>query len=98
MILADENVNFKIINAIREIPIGVDSIAESHSGFSDEDIIKLSRNPKRIILTEDKDFGEWVFAHKVENISVIFMRYHFKRVDEMLKIIINIINQRKEDL
>lgn len=27
------------------------------------------------ILTEDKDFGEWVFAHHVQGLSVLFLRY-----------------------
>jgi hypothetical protein len=26
-------------------------------------------NPRRIILTEDKDFGEWVFAHGVKDVN-----------------------------
>ncbi|WP_369008982.1 DUF5615 family PIN-like protein [Larkinella terrae] len=49
----------------------------------DADVIESSRNPPRIILTEDKDFGEWVFSHQVNDISVIFLRYHFKDTQEI---------------
>jgi predicted nuclease of predicted toxin-antitoxin system len=62
MILADENIDHSLIEAIREIGIEVLSIYEMNRGIKDEFIIELSRNPPRIILTEDKDFGEWVFA------------------------------------
>ncbi len=52
--------------------IEVYSIGENNAGISDEQVISLSGNPPRIILTEDKDFGEWVYAHKIPNISNFF--------------------------
>lgn len=60
MILADENIDHSLI---RESGIDVYSVYEEQRGITDKDIIEFSRNPPRIILTEDKDFGEWVFAH-----------------------------------
>ena len=62
MILADENIDHGLIKAIRNAGFEVYSVYESSRGLSDEAIIDFSRNPPRIILTEDKDFGEWVFA------------------------------------
>ena len=67
------------------------SIYKSNRGISDEEIIQLSRNPPRIILTEDKDFGEWVFSHHIENISIIFLRYHFTETAEIIKILLKIL-------
>jgi predicted nuclease of predicted toxin-antitoxin system len=58
MIIADENIDRLIIQAIKETGIEVYSIFELQRGIRDEDIIKLSQKPRRIILTEDKDFGE----------------------------------------
>jgi hypothetical protein len=49
MIIADENINFAIIRAIRELKIEVYSIAESSSGISDSEVIALSLKPPRII-------------------------------------------------
>lgn len=60
MILADENIDHSLIAALRTAGYVVDSVYESHRSLSDEAIIELSRNPPRLILTEDKDFGEWV--------------------------------------
>ena len=53
MIIADENIDYGIIKAIRKINIEVLSISELYSGISDEEVIKLSINPPRIIITED---------------------------------------------
>lgn len=94
MILADENINFKIIKAIREKNIDVLSIRENYSGISDSEVINLAVSTSRILLTEDKDFGEWVFAHN-EKISVVFLRYEHK---DILKIITSILLIFKNDI
>jgi len=38
---------------------------DQHSGISDDKVIEIMRSNKQILLREDKDLGEWVFAHKV---------------------------------
>ncbi|MEN8120515.1 MAG: DUF5615 family PIN-like protein [Bacteroidota bacterium] len=57
MILADENIDYRIIKALRNNKIDTYSICESNSGISDEQVIELAREQKLIILSEDKDFG-----------------------------------------
>ena len=89
MILADENIHSDIIAALRKISVDVISIKERYRGMFDEEIIFLSQNTQRIILTEDKDFGEWVFAHNIKGVSVIFLRYHFTETS----IIINVLSE-----
>ncbi len=96
MIIADENVHAAIIKALRENRIDVISIQEEYSGMKDEQIIQLSKDMNRIILTEDKDFGEWVFAHKVKEISVLFLRYSIDEKDKIILTLINLIHQRGE--
>lgn len=58
MIIADENIDHSLIESIQELEIGVYSIYESNRGIRDGTVIESSRKPLRIILTEDKDFGE----------------------------------------
>lgn len=98
MIIADENIDHSLIDAIRELGIGVYSINESNGGIRDEQVIELSRIPPRIILTEDKDFGEWVFAHHIRGISVLFLRYHFKDTATMKAILIDLLAKRLQTL
>ncbi|MCY7351186.1 MAG: DUF5615 family PIN-like protein [Cytophagaceae bacterium] len=69
-----------------------------HRGIRDEKVIELSRNPPRIILTEDKDFGEWVFAHNVRDISVILLRYHFLDLEKITHILLNVLASRRDEL
>ena len=97
MILADENIHGDIIETLRKIHIDVLSIKEKYRGLQDEDIILLAKNTNRIILTEDKDFGEWVFAHNAKGISVIFLRYPFTETEKIIKIVSELFkNGRKK--
>ena len=63
MILADENIDIRIITALRDSGLNVVSIQEDFRSVPDSEVIKISKQSNSIILTEDKDFGEWVFAH-----------------------------------
>lgn len=98
MIIADENIDHSLIAAIREAGIDVYSVYESQRGLRDEDVIASSRNPPRIILTEDKDFGEWVFAHNITDIRVLFLRYHFRETAAMQTVLINLLTERLDSL
>jgi predicted nuclease of predicted toxin-antitoxin system len=98
MILADENIDHSLINDIRNAGFDVYSIYERNRGLPDESIIEFSRNPPRIILTEDKDFGEWVFAHNISDVSVIFLRCAFPETKMISEIPIRILKERSEGL
>lgn len=98
MILADENIDHNVIQSLRQADIDVHSIREQHRGITDREVIEVSRNPPRIILTEDKDFGEWVFAHQVQDISVILLRYPYEKTAEITSILTNLLHDRSSEL
>lgn len=90
-ILADENIDFNLITNLREASIEVISVAEEKSGISDLEVIDFAVNLGYIILTEDKDFGEWVFSHHETRVGVIFLRYSFSelpKIAENVKLVI----------
>jgi predicted nuclease of predicted toxin-antitoxin system len=37
--------------------------------------LDVVKNLRGLLITEDKDFGELVFSHGIEGVSVILMRY-----------------------
>jgi len=98
MILADENIDHSLIESIRELGMEVYSVYELQRGIPDASIIELARNPPRIILTEDKDFGEWVFAHHIKDISVLLLRYHFKDTENIRQILLRILSDTSINL
>jgi predicted nuclease of predicted toxin-antitoxin system len=50
-------------------------VAESFPSASDQQVLRHAAKEKRILLTEDKDFGEWVFAHGEDVSGVILIRF-----------------------
>jgi predicted nuclease of predicted toxin-antitoxin system len=73
--LADESCDFAVVRALRAADYDVLAIAERTPGAHDEEVMRLAMSERRILLTEDKDFGQLVFAAGKETSGVIFIRY-----------------------
>ena len=94
MILADENIPLRMIESLRAEGVNVLSIYETNRGITDKAIIDIAIASNRIILTEDKDFGEWVFAHGINSISVLFLRYTFPEQTVITEILIRLLRNK----
>jgi predicted nuclease of predicted toxin-antitoxin system len=75
MIIIDENVEQFWIDAIRTKNYKVVSISELHPQISDTSVVDIVKQHKGILITEDKDFGELVFAHGIAGLTIVFLRY-----------------------
>ena len=73
--LADESCDFAVVRALRAAGYDVLAVAERSPGARDEEVIRLATGERRVLLTEDKDFGQLVFAAGKETCGVIFIRY-----------------------
>ena len=91
MILADENIHSFIIKTLREAGFEVIFVGEFARGIKDEKVIQMALQYNYILLTEDKDFGEWVFAHHVKDLSVLFLRYSFHEFREIAQTLVHLL-------
>lgn len=73
--LADESCDFAVVRALRAAGYDVLAVAERSPGARDEEVIRLATGERRVLLTEDKDFGQLVFAAGKETCGGIFIRY-----------------------
>ena len=73
--LADESCDFLIVRKLRSAEYDVLSVAEIFPSASDLQVLEHAIKEGRILLTEDKDFGEWVFAHGEKVAGVILIRF-----------------------
>jgi len=73
--VADESCDFALVRALREAGHDVIAIAELSPQATDEYILEMSRQAARILITEDKDFGELVYAGTRETCGVILLRF-----------------------
>jgi len=73
--LADESCDFAAVRALRTEGFDVLSVAEASAGAEDERVIALTLHERRILLTEDKDFGQLVFAAGRKTLGVVLIRF-----------------------
>ncbi len=51
-----------------------------------------------ILVTEDSDFGEWVFAHNESSIGIIFLKYHYRDLEKISQTLIDTLKKFKKEL
>lgn len=73
--VADESCASLVIRALREAGHDVIAIAESAKGASDEAVLERAFDQQRVLITEDRDFGELVYAHARSSAGVVLVKF-----------------------
>jgi predicted nuclease of predicted toxin-antitoxin system len=73
--LLDQSTDARLGTYLRQLGHDVTRIAADYpAGLLDPKILSLARAEGRILITDDRDFGEWVFRFKHPHAGVIFLR------------------------
>ncbi len=96
--LADESCDFAIVRALRAAGHDVKAVAEAALGSADTVVLELAVRERRVLLTEDKDFGQLVFAAAASASGVIFIRYPATARSLLPKIVLDLVNSEREGL
>lgn len=72
--LADECIAASLVEFLRTGAHDVLYVAEAAAGLSDPDVIALALQEGRLLLTEDKDFGDLVFRRERAVPGLVLMR------------------------
>lgn len=73
--LADECCDTILVEALRAAGYDVLYVMESLRGAADDTILSLAYDEERILLTEDKDFGELVFRLRQPANGIVLLRF-----------------------
>jgi len=73
--LADESCDFAVVRSLRSAGYDVVAVTESFPSAPDKEVLGVAVEEDRILITEDSDFGEWVFAHREKMKGVLFIRF-----------------------
>ncbi len=92
--LADESCDFAIIRALRAEGFDVVSVAESYPALADENVLEIAYREKRLLLTEDKDFGEWVFSHGKQMCGIVLFRYPSIMRHSIANVTVELVKER----
>ncbi|HLY58073.1 MAG TPA: DUF5615 family PIN-like protein [Stellaceae bacterium] len=71
--LTDENVSGAVIERLRVLGFDVTAIAETHSGATDSAVLAMAKGESRILITEDRDFGEMVIRQRLGVCGIILL-------------------------
>lgn len=96
--LADESCDFAIVRALRRARHDVTAVAEIAPRAEDPAVIALARSEGRVLLTEDKDFGQLVFASGTPSPGVILFRFVAKDRESLLRITVDLVEKRGPQL
>lgn len=72
--LVDENVGPSVADWLTEQGHDVSSVYEVYRGERDTFVLDKAQFEERILITNDKDFGEMIFRHKLPHSGVILLR------------------------
>jgi len=74
--LVDECTDVQLVELLRANGFDVLYVMETMRGAKDDVILSRAYAEERILLTEDKDFGELVFRLRKPAIGIILLRFH----------------------
>jgi len=97
-LLIDESVDQRIIRKLK--PLGLDTILVSvvACGIQDDEVLNLAELHDAILVTEDRDYGEWVFAHGRQGVSIIYLRYKNEELEAITEAFRTVLTSHSKDL
>ena len=75
-LIADESCAGPVIRALRTAGHDVISIAEISRGIPDDRVMERAFLERRVLITEDSDFGELVFVRRRPSAGVVLVKFH----------------------
>lgn len=96
-LLADENMPQSAVHLLRQRGHDVRWVRTDCAGISDEEVLKLAQNDKRILVTFDKDFGELAFKSKLPTSSgIVLFRLDIRPPDQLAQKICAVLERRTD--
>jgi predicted nuclease of predicted toxin-antitoxin system len=97
-LLADESVDFGVVRALRTAGYDVLAIAELEPGIPDREVAARAFREQRILLTEDKDFGQLVYASGTSAYGVVLLRFPATLRAEMISSVTEVMRRFSDRL
>lgn len=96
--LADESCDFSVVRALRAAGHDVVAVAELSPRAEDQMVIDLAVDEGRMLLTEDKDFGQFVHANRRATGAVLFLRFPARARAGLPKAVVELVRRRGQRL
>ena len=96
--LADVNVEKQIVDLLIRRGFDVKWIPDFDCRMEDADLVKLLNLEDRILITNDKDFGELTFLQKMDSHGIILMRVPGQQVHEKVRLMKKLLTGHRDKM
>jgi predicted nuclease of predicted toxin-antitoxin system len=96
--IVDECTGPEVARWLRQNLHDVSSIYEESRGLDDEGVLQKAFAEDRILITNDKDFGEMVFREGRAHKGIILLRLEDERVANKIKVLKHLLEQYADQL
>ena len=96
--LADVNVEKPVVDYLLKEGYDIEWIPDIEIGMSDEGLLQIANREKRILITNDKDFGELIFLQKKLTSGIILIRAKGLRSREKVRLMKKLLMGYREKL
>lgn len=96
--VADESCDFRIVRALRDAGHDVIAITDHMPGATDPAVIKFATSESRVLLTEDKDFGQLVYGSGSPSAGVILIRFPAYAWQTAIQSVLSFLERNKKGL
>lgn len=96
--LVDESTGAAVAAFLNKEGHDVVAVADSMPQAIDSEILKLAVSENRIVVTNDKDFGDLIFRSGAAHAGVLFLRLKDQSAANRVAVVKNVIEQHANDL
>ena len=93
--LANENFPLEAIRLLRADGVEIVSATESYRGWNDIDILKESVKLEKVLITFDKDFGDYVFYYdRLRPVGVVLLRFKPRSAGHVYEVVSDLMKKK----
>jgi predicted nuclease of predicted toxin-antitoxin system len=96
--IIDECTGIAVVHFMREQGYDVVGVSEAMPQASDFDILQCAVAEQRIVVTNDKDFGDMVFRDKRRHLGVLLLRLADDRVETKIRVLAAVLAHHADHL
>jgi predicted nuclease of predicted toxin-antitoxin system len=96
--IADVNVEKAVVDFLRTEGYDVKWIPDFNRRMPDESLLKLANKERRILVTNDKDFGELTFLQRKCSAGVILIRVKGRKTSDKVKLMEKVLKGHRDKL
>lgn len=97
-IVADENIDLRLIRRLRENGFEVFSINESDFGIQDTSVLAIANERQSFLITEDKDFGDLAIRDHQPHQGILLIRRKRMTALEQIELVLDLLMTHSSEL